>query len=207
MTRAVYRNRFIRAELGESAKGQNIIGDAGAIITGLVQNGIPAADATAYVNDNFLDFLSEFVSGGIVSRTVKEIGSTPEYYLSQEREVSRETETTFTLTKELTVDVGKIYPYIDVTVRAGLVEIRKTRFPFRLEGSVTLSNPAITVFQGKITRAALGTVTPSFSLSYTGGGKDLLIHTFSRPIAFDDIDFTYTAPGRMKETGTIVALS
>jgi hypothetical protein len=207
MMRAAYRNSFIRAELDESTKGTNVLEDAGAIITSLKENGISAGEATAYVNDNFLDYLSEFISGGIVCRTIKEIGSTPEYYQSQERQASNETETTFTLMKKLSVDVGKIYPYIDVTIRAGLVELKKTRFPFKLSGKVTLSNPRITVYKGKIVRAALGTMTPSFSIYYTGGGKERLIHTFDKPVKFDEIDFTCTAPGREKDAGPAMAVS
>jgi hypothetical protein len=204
MMRAVYKNRCILAELTESKKGQNILEEAGAIITSLTESGISVGDATAYVNDNFLDFLSEFVSGGIVSRTVREIGSTPEYYESQERKSSGGTETTFTLTKKLSIDVGKIYPYIDVTIRAGLVELKKTRFPFKLSGRVTLQNPRITIYQGKIIRAAVGTLIPSFSIYYMGGGKERLIHTFSKPLTFDEIDFTSMAPGGEKSSPAMV---
>lgn len=194
--RPVYRNLGIRAELGESRKGQNVIEEAEMIAKSLRENGIPLDDAEGYVNNNFLDLLSEFVSGGIICRTVREIGSYPDYYTSQEREQSDRTETTFTLTKKLTVDVGKIYPYIDVSIKSGLVCIKKTRFPFRLSGTVTVQNPRITVFRGKIVRAAFGTMIPAFSIYYTGGSKERLIHRFETPIQFNEIDFMYTAEDR-----------
>jgi hypothetical protein len=201
---AIYKNMFIQAELGESRKGKNFLEDADTIVRGLKENGISEKEATEYVNEQFLDLLSDFISGGLVSRTVREIGSTPEYYKSPEHAKSKQVETTFTLTKKLSVDLGGIYPYIDVSIGAGLVEMKKTRFPFKLTGKVTVQNPRITVFKGKIVRAAIGTVTPSFSLFYSGGGKDRLIHTFDKPFTFNEINFTYT-PDRYTGPGPAVA--
>jgi hypothetical protein len=190
-----YKNQAIRAELGEIRKGQNILMEADAIARDITENGIPLDKATQYINDNFLDLLSAFISGGIVSRTVREIVSAPEYSGSPEHLKSDKVATTYTLTRKLSVDLGKIYPYIDVSIRAGLIELRKIRFSFRLTGMVTVQNPRITVYRGKIIRATLGTVTPSFSLYYTCADKDRLIHTFNKPIAFSEIDLASAPEG------------
>lgn len=202
---AGYANKYIRTEFAESAKRENILENAREIIGKLKENGFQHDEATQYVNDHFIDLLSEFLSGGIISRTVQEIGSTPEYQASPERTKSDTVETTFTLTKQLSVDIGKLYPYIDVSVKAGPVEIERTRFSFTITGTVTLENPSITVYRKKIVRAALGTVTPSFSLYYVSGGEEKLIHTFEKPFVFDEIELKGTVPGGDQEPASFVA--
>lgn len=159
---------------------------------------------TAYANDSFFDLLSEFLSGRIVCRTVREIRSTPDYYQSQERQEERNRKYVHAHEK-LSVDVGKLSPYIDITSRAGPVELRKTRFPFRLSGKMAHANPRVTIFRIKILRAAPGTLTPSFSIHYSGREKERLINTFEMPIRFNGIGFAKPAPGREDGAGPPVA--
>jgi hypothetical protein len=185
-------NDDIRMELFEfSEKRGTIVDDALEVIDYMQKNGIQSEDAKNYVNENFLDLLCEFISTGIVSRTVKEIGTSPEYYNSPERKVAeaeKGKETTFTLKKELSVKLGEIYPYIDINVNACCFELKKMHFEFKLAGNVTLKNPGITISDGKIIRAALGTVTPSMTLSYIAGpNKEKKLHTFTKPITFKEV--------------------
>jgi hypothetical protein len=201
----VYTNAHIRMEFAESGKRESILADAQEIIGNLKENGFQHSEATRYVNDHFVDLLSELLSGGIISRTVQEIGSTPEYHTSPERAKSHNEETTFTLTKQFSVDVGKISPYIDVCVNAGLVELKRTRFSFAMTGTVTLENPSITVYGKKIVRAALGTVTPSFSLYYVSGGEEKLIHTFEKEFVFNEIELKGTEPDGYREPASFKA--
>jgi hypothetical protein len=202
---AMYTNAFLRLEFAENGKRESILDDAQEIIRNLKENGFPANEATDYVNTHFIDLLSELLSGGIISRTVQEIGATPECQESPVFDESENRESTFTLKKELSVDLANLYPYIDVSVKAGPLELETLRFSFHLSGTVTLTEPSITVFRKKIVRASLGTLTPSFSLYYTSGGEDTLLHMFEKPFTFDEIAFNGTEPGEEREPVPIVA--
>lgn len=193
MVELVYSNDKIRMQLAEQTdKRTTIVDDVSKVMEHITKSGISEEDARKYINDNFLNLLSEFISGGIISRTVKEIGTTPEYYKSPERrEGSGEKETTFTLTKELKVRIGEIYPYIDVTVNACSIDMMSQRFDFKVAGDISLKNPSITVCKGNIIRAALGTITPSLTVYYvTKGGEDKKLYTLSRPVTFREVELT-----------------
>lgn len=97
--RLVYKNLVVWGELKESKKGENLLAEARTVVRDLKENGISVQDMETCVNDHFLDFLPEFVSGGIVSRTVQEIGTSSEYSSSSERRKSEQAETTYTLKK------------------------------------------------------------------------------------------------------------
>jgi hypothetical protein len=73
-------------------------------------------------------------------------------------------------------------------VNACSFELKKMHFEFKLAGDVTLKNPGITMSEGKIIRAALGTVTPSLTLSYVAGpNNEKKLHTFKKPITFKEV--------------------
>ena len=198
-------NDDIKMELLELSDNRTtIVDDAIEVIGYLEQNGIQSDEAMKYVNDNLLDLLCEFISTGIVSKAVTEIGTSPEYYNSPERkeaEAEKRKETTFTLKKELKVKLGEIYPYIDIMVNACSVELKKLHLEFKLAGDVTLKNPGITISDGKIIRASLGTVTPSLTLSYIAPqNQEKKLHTFKKPITFKEVTLKSIdlnqAPGR-----------
>jgi|MTBAKMStandDraft_1061839.scaffolds.fasta_scaffold14885_2 hypothetical protein len=132
----------------------------------------------------FVKKLSDYITNGLVQLTIQQIPSTKEY-----RDAFRTEDQTYeiTLNKLPPLNLVEFYPYLDVVVKQGTIDIWKKRLQFKVRSVINLKDVKITLRQQKVSCVDFGLLKADVTVYLMKGNYPVEIHSFNRDLALPTI--------------------
>jgi hypothetical protein len=131
--------------------------------------------STSDFRARFARTLSEHITNGLIQLIILHITSTDDYSVK-----FKMTDEAYEINLEKfpPLYLDEFYPYQDVVVKYGEIDVWKQRFEFKVQSKIDLANVKITVRQQKISTVDFGSLTASLTLFLMKGKDPMKLDSF-----------------------------
>jgi len=136
--------------------------------------------------DRVIEALVGYLTDGLVRLTIEEISETDDCKGGVAKKARRHK---FVIPKTPSLSLGTFYPYLDIIVHSGALEVWRKRVIFKVEPVVTVQNVKITARDGAIEEISFGSFLASLNLYLCRGTDPVHIHSFNANLVLPTLTF------------------